>query len=109
MNGVAASIRLVFEDPIFTASQTYHLHTTGLEGGDHIVGNGFHNPRERGYEFLFSSILKTIKFETTSSNIGSTIPTKEFKNELAKSLHFVFNLRKRCANGTEGPRHKSII
>ncbi|KIJ57311.1 hypothetical protein M422DRAFT_63059 [Sphaerobolus stellatus SS14] len=82
----------IFEDPLFTTSETWKLSTSGLPNGERFAGTGFGSPYTDGYgvQYLISSDI--IKFGVESKHSCITTSTEGFKQALVGSLLDMRNL-----------------
>ncbi|KIP05852.1 hypothetical protein PHLGIDRAFT_24881 [Phlebiopsis gigantea 11061_1 CR5-6] len=82
----------LFEDALFTQSQTWKLSTSGLSAGDQWRGTGFGSPEHDGYGincellYLYTAGFEVIKFGIESKYSCPDTSTRIFKESISSAL-----------------------
>ncbi|SCV74232.1 BQ2448_6664 [Microbotryum intermedium] len=86
----------LFEDPLFTESQSWILSTSGLSAGDRFYGTGFGAPWPNGYGINYLAGSKVIKFGIESKRSDPHTSTETFHNNLSEALR---EMKEVCEKG----------
>ncbi|KDE07333.1 hypothetical protein MVLG_02376 [Microbotryum lychnidis-dioicae p1A1 Lamole] len=86
----------LFEDPLFTESQSWVLSTSGLSAGDRFYGTGFGTPWPNGYGINYLAGSKIIKFGIESKRSDPHTSTEVFRNNLSVALR---DMKEVCEKG----------
>ncbi|PCH42408.1 acyltransferase ChoActase/COT/CPT [Wolfiporia cocos MD-104 SS10] len=76
----------LFEDELFTRSQTWKLSTSGLSAGEQFRGTGFGAPYPDGYGINYMAGPEVIKFGIGSKFSSSLTSTEGFKTAISQAL-----------------------
>ncbi|KAJ3008816.1 hypothetical protein NUW54_g3015 [Trametes sanguinea] len=76
----------LFEDELFTRSQTWKLSTSGLSAGYQFRGTGFGASYEDGYGINYMPAPESIRFGIESKHSCPQTSTQLFKTAIADAL-----------------------
>ncbi|KAF8529840.1 acyltransferase ChoActase/COT/CPT [Gautieria morchelliformis] len=82
-DGEAAQL---FQEPLFTRSETWKLSTSGLFHGERFLATGFGSPYWDGYGIQYVLNPEVMKFGIESKRSCPTTSTERYKEALAESL-----------------------
>ncbi|KZT00792.1 acyltransferase ChoActase/COT/CPT [Laetiporus sulphureus 93-53] len=86
---------ILFDDELFTRSQTWKLSTSGLSAGHQFRGTGFGASYPDGYGINYLADSAVIKFGIESKFSSSQTSTELFKSAITQALE---DLRSLCTN-----------
>lgn len=81
-----APMHPMFEDPIFTKSQTWVLSTSNLHSGIYLMGTGFGSAVKDGYGVNYMAAPTVVKYTIEVKQVPDTVSAKEFGATLRKTL-----------------------
>ncbi|KDN43950.1 acyltransferase ChoActase/COT/CPT [Tilletiaria anomala UBC 951] len=97
-DGGADALPQLFRDPLFTASQTWTLSTSGLSAGDRLAGTGFGAGYDDGYGCNYLAGGTLLKFGLESKHANAQTSTTAFAQNLVRALRL---MRDVCERGIE--------
>ncbi|KAI9313766.1 acyltransferase ChoActase/COT/CPT [Dichotomocladium elegans] len=81
-----APMHPMFEDPIYRASQTWRLSTSGLQAGLRLMGTGFGAVVPDGYGINYMAAPGLVKFGIECKRVPETLTAEQFGKTIRQTL-----------------------
>jgi carnitine O-acetyltransferase len=97
-----APLHPIFTDPVFAASQTWRLSTSGLQEGNQLMGTGFGAAFKNGYGINYMAGRTLVKFGIEVKNDEESLSAQDIGGVIVQTLQDLRDLCERVNMTQDG-------